>query len=210
MLPRQHTLSPIPAASLPLHQLNNPIGKLVKPTPGNNNPGGRVHQANQQRQETAALLADQQQDGLDVILEEDAGDVERALGDNVGLAGSGVLVGEDEVLVMVVLLDGGWGRVGVARAFGIDGWDDREEVLEFVVVGFAGGDGFIERVEDRGVVRAEGEFGDHVREVEIWQLTSCRGGGQAGRRRREEREEETTYCYDPNAARIPDTHARGP
>lgn len=76
------------------------------------------------------------------------------------------MVREDEVLVAA----GGWvtseDAVGGTGTFGVDGWDDGEEVLVFVVVGFGGGDGFVEGVEDGWVVRAEGEFGDHVREVE--------------------------------------------
>lgn len=184
MLPRQHTLGPIPPSPPPLHQVNHPPRKLVNPAPSNNNPRNRVHQPNQQRQEAPALLTNKQQNRLDVILEEDPGHVERVLGDTVGLAGGGVLVREDEVLVVAVLLDGGWGRVRVARAFGVDGRDHREEVLEFVVVGLAGRDGFVERVENRGVVRAEGEFGDHVGEVEIWQLISFMPEADRGERGR--------------------------
>lgn len=58
------------------------------------------------------------------------------------------------------------GAVDGAGTLGVDGGDDGKEVLVFVVVGFGGGDGLVERVEDCGVVRAEGKFGDHVREVE--------------------------------------------
>lgn len=61
---------------------------------------------------------------------------------------------------------GGWCLGGGAGGFGVDGWYDGEEVLVFVVVGFGGGDGFVEGVEDGWVVRAEGEFGNHVGEVE--------------------------------------------
>lgn len=72
-----------------------------------------------------------------------------------------VPVGGDEIRVVGVGVEG-------ASALGVEGGDDGEEVLVLVVVGFGGGDGFIERVEESRVVRAEGEFGDHVGEVEDW------------------------------------------
>lgn len=67
---------------------------------------------------------------------------------------------------MAVVFDGWRGRVSVARSLGVDRWNDREEVLEFVVVVFGRRDGFIQWVEDRGVVRTKREFRDHMREVE--------------------------------------------
>lgn len=76
------------------------------------------------------------------------------------------MVREDDVLVAVGGGVASENAVDGAGALGVDGWDDGEEVLVFVVVGFGGGDGFVEGVENAWIVRAEGEFGDHVREVE--------------------------------------------
>lgn len=85
---------------------------------------------------------------------------------------------------MVVFVDGrGWCLGGGAGGFGVNGWYDGEEVLVFVVVGFSGGDGFVEGVEDGWVVRAEGEFGDHVGEVEGLLVSTL---GALGVERREE------------------------
>lgn len=111
MLPRQHTLRNPPP---PLPQLSNPPRKLINPPPSNNNPRHRINQPNNQPQETAPLLADKQQDRLEVVLEEDPGDVERALGDGLGLAGGGVLVGEDEVVATAV-------GAGLVRCVGVEG-----------------------------------------------------------------------------------------
>lgn len=110
MLPRQHTLrDPLP----PLPQLSNPPRKLINPPPSNNNPRHCINQPNNQSQKTAPLLANKQQDRLEVVLEEDPGDVERALGDGLGLAGGSVLVGEDEVVVAV--------GAGLVRCVGVEG-----------------------------------------------------------------------------------------
>ena len=48
----------------------------------------------------------------------------------------------------------------------IDGRHDRQVVLELVKVVGGCGDGVVERVEEGGVVRAEGELVDLVGEVE--------------------------------------------
>lgn len=76
------------------------------------------------------------------------------------------MVREDEVLVAAGGGVASEDAVDSAGTLGVDCGNDREEVLVFVVVGFGGGDCFVEGVEDGWVVRAEGEFGDHVREVE--------------------------------------------
>lgn len=163
MLPCQytfrHTTPPLP------NQFNNPPRKLINPTPSNHDSRHGVNQPNQQRQKATPLLTNQQHNRFDVILEVDARHVERVLGNSVGLAGCSVLVREDQVPVAVGGVSAE-GAVDGAGTLGVNGGDDGEEVLVFVIVGFGGGDGFVEGVEDCGVVRAEGKFGDHVREVE--------------------------------------------
>lgn len=59
-------------------------------------------------------------------------------------------------------------RVRVQRALPatVQRRHDREEVLELVVVLLALGDGLIEGILQGRVMRAEGELGDHVGEVE--------------------------------------------
>lgn len=60
------------------------------------------------------------------------------------------------------------GCVGVERlaALGVNGGDHGEEVLVLVVIVFGQRDGLVEWVEESGIVRAEGELGDHMREIE--------------------------------------------
>lgn len=171
MLPSQNTLCSISTSPL-LDQVDNPAGKLINPASRDNHARHGIDEPDHQRQETAAFLADQQQDGLDVILEEDPRHVERTLGDIVRLAGSRVLVGENQVAVVAVMFDRRRGCVGVPRSLGVDGWNDRQEVLEFVVVGFGRGDGFVQWIEDRRVVRTEREFRDHMREIEVFFFVS--------------------------------------
>ena len=63
----------------------------------------------------------------------------------------------------------GWvegAAAGTDFSFGEDGGHDRQKILVFVEVERCGGGGFVERVEEVGVVWAEGELVDVVREVE--------------------------------------------
>lgn len=90
----------------------------------------------------------------------------------MGLGRHGVLVRDDGVG------GGEWrrrkGRRGRGRGkggrrrggAGEDGGDDGEVVLKAVEVVGGGGEGVVERVEEGGVERAKGEFGDEVGEVE--------------------------------------------
>ena len=168
-LPIQHTLTD--TTPLAPHELSKPPRHLIQPPPRDNHTGDGIYEADQQREKAAPLFTDEQQDRLDVILEEDARDEERAFGERGRLAGCCVLVREDEVAGGAVRV--GRGRrqgaescVDGAGALGVDRRYDGEEVLVFVVVGFGRRDGFVEGVEDGWVVRAEGKFVDYVREVE--------------------------------------------
>lgn len=131
-----------------IKHLSGPIAQLKQPSTRDENPGDHIDHPHQQGQQTAPLMRDKQQDGLDVVLEEDAGDVDRVLGDRGRLAGGGVLVREDGVAGLAVDAGrvGGVALHGVA-ALGVDGGYDVEEVLVAVVVGVGGSDGFVERVQ---------------------------------------------------------------
>lgn len=145
MLSRQNTLTQPPP--LP-HKLAHPPRNLINPTTRNKHARNSINHANHQAQKPCPLLADQQQDRLNVILEEDSRDQVGRFGDGSGLAGCRVLVCEDCVAGVAGFEGGRVGCVGVegGAAFCVEGWYDGEEVLEFVVVILAFGDGFVERV----------------------------------------------------------------
>lgn len=169
-LPVQNSIR-LPPGPPPAYHLHKPPAELIQPATSDHHARDDIDQTDHEAQEAAALLAHEQHDRLDVVLEEDPRDVVRVLGDGVRLAGHGVLVREDDVLVPAHGLQygGGVGVVFVDDApfpLGVDGGDDRDEVLVFVVVVFGRGDGLVERVQEGWVVRAEGQFGDHVGEVE--------------------------------------------
>lgn len=90
-------------------QLRDPTTHLIKPTARNNNTGDGIHKPNYQVQETRALLADEKQDRLNIVLEENARDEVGGFGEGVRCRGRRVLVCEDEVLVVIsaVLVEGG-------------------------------------------------------------------------------------------------------
>jgi hypothetical protein len=121
--------------------------------PRNQHTTDNVDNLDHEAQERISRLLDVQQDGLHVVLEEDAGDV--ALADDVGLLGDGVLVREEGVVVECR-----------ARVDAVDGWDDGEEVLELVKVVGCRFDGAVEGVSEGWVVVSKGEFVDDVGEIE--------------------------------------------
>lgn len=130
---------------------------------GDEDAGEDVDDLDEEGEDAVAALLDGEQDGLDVVLEEEAGD--HALADLLALLGDGVLVGED-----------GAGAEGAAAGDRVDGRNDGHEVLELVEVRRGDVDGAVERVHEGGVVGSEGEFRDDVGEVEGWGfdcLISC-------------------------------------
>lgn len=185
-----------PSPPPPPQEVHEPLAQLERPAASHQHTADDVDQPDDQAQETAALLGHDQQDGLDVVLEEDAGDAgEGLLGDLAALARGGVLVGEHALrvaaqarvgdvvhgAVLAALLQlgleveggglGHGGRVEGARrgadaALGEDGRHDAEVVLELVEVVRGGVAGAVERVEQRRVVRAEAELVDVVAEIE--------------------------------------------
>lgn len=164
----QHAL-PMSTPPLPAPNLSSPSAQLIDPPTANDHTRYNIHQADQEGQEAPAVLLHDQQDRFDIVFEEDSWDA--ALLGGVGLRCHGVLVCRDGRGGRVGEDGAGqarcqsWKRVLVASE---DCRDEREVVLEFVEVFGGGGDCFVERVEERGIVWAEGEFGNHVREVEIW------------------------------------------
>lgn len=124
---------------------------------GDENAGEDVDDFDQESEDAVAALLDGEEDGLDVVLEEEAGN--HALADVLALLGDGVLVRHDGA------------GAGAAAGDGVDRRHDGHEVLELVEVRFGYVDGAVEGVDEGGVVRAEGELGDDVREVEGWRDT---------------------------------------
>lgn len=109
-----------------------------------------VDELDEKDEEAVARLVDGQHDGLNVVLDKDAGDG-HVLVDFLTLLGDGVLVG----------LDG-------AAADAVDGGDDREVVLELVKVRSGEVDGAIERVDEGWVEGAVGQLRDDVGKVEFY------------------------------------------
>ena len=160
----QHTLpdrTPSPRPRPGADVVPAPAPQLVQPAAADQHAADGVDDAHQQRRQAAAGLGDRQQNRLDVELEEDAG--EGVLGHGPALRRHGVLVGEDGVARAE---DGLRGRVAVGRgqprrrAARVDGRHDGEVVLEPVEVAVGQGQGLVQRVEQGGVERAEGELLD--------------------------------------------------
>lgn len=155
----QHSLTLSPS-SLSQH-LHNPLAQRKPPVSSHQHATQDIHDLEEEAQEAISALLDRQHQRLDVVLEEDAG--QRMLVDRAILIGHGVLVCGDGSF--------GGDAEGVGGGDGVDGGYDGEEVLEFVKGVGGGGDGAVEWVDQRGVERAEGEFGDDVGEVERWRVS---------------------------------------
>jgi hypothetical protein len=129
----------------------NPLVDGEAPVSGHQHTRQYVDDLDQESEVAVASFLDRQQDRLNVVLEEDAG--EHALVDLVALLVDGVLVRDNGLR----------GRVRVTD--GVDGRHNRHEVLE-LVEGVAGHiDGAIERVHERWVKGAKGELVDDVGKV---------------------------------------------
>jgi len=117
----QHTLAlPPHIAALPPHT-DRPLRQREAPMARNQHSAKHIDDFDDEAQEAVAALLNRQQQGLDVVLEEDAG--YSAIVDDVRLLGHGVLVRENGAFA-----------VGVGGA--VYGWHHGEEVLEFVEVIF--------------------------------------------------------------------------
>lgn len=144
------------ALSSPLaRDVGDPVGQREAPVSGNEDAADDVDDLDHEGQEAVAALVHGQQDGLDVVLDEDAGDI--VVVDLLALLRHGVLVGEDGL-----------------GADAVDGGHHGEVVLELVEVGGRQVDGAVEGVDKRGVEGAIRELGDDVREVKVYRLGQSR------------------------------------
>lgn len=109
-----------------------------------------VDELDEEDDEAVAGLVDGEQDGLNIVLDKDAGD-------------GGVLVN-----LLALLGDGVLIRLDGAAADAVDGGDDGEVVLELVKVGAGDIDSAVEGVDEGRVERPVGELGDDVRKVELY------------------------------------------
>lgn len=154
----------VPAAAA--EGLAEPLGEGEAPVAGDEDAGEDVDDLEEEGEDAVAALLDGEQDGLDVVLEEEARHHE--LADLLALLGHGVLVGEDGA------------RARAAAGHGVHRGHDGHEVLELVEVRRRGVDGAVEGVHEGGVVGAEGELGDDVREVEGCAVLVSGGPGPLG------------------------------
>ena len=131
LLGSQETSSTV-AASAATNNLVDPVANREAPVSSNENTADDVNNLDQQADDAITAFVNGQQNGLDIVLDENSGDPSLVHG--LALLGHGVLVGKD--------------RLGVDA---VDGGNDREIVLELVEVGFGRVDCAIERVDERGV-----------------------------------------------------------
>lgn len=131
MLRPQNTLPTI-APPPPANDLAHPIAQREAPVPRDQHAAEDVDDLDEEEDQALAVLLHGEQDGLNVVLEEDAGDV--VLVDGLAALRDGVLVGAD-----------------VVAAVAVDGGHDGEVVLELVEVVRGRVDGAVEGVDEGGV-----------------------------------------------------------
>jgi hypothetical protein len=161
----------MPSTFSPCHYIQ-PACQLENPAASNEDARGHINKSDKKSQEAASLLGHDQQDGFNVIFEEDAGHV--VFRHWVGLGRGCILIREDGLAILLaglvddvrdplglLILDGdkvqGWrlwdgGRVkttgsGGDAALGEDGGNDGEIVLKLVKVTRGGGYCLVERIE---------------------------------------------------------------
>jgi len=131
LLGSQETSSTV-AASSATNNFVDPVTNREAPVSSDENTADDVDDLDQQADNAVAALVNCQQDGLDIVLDENSRNPSLVHG--LALLGHSVLVGED--------------RLGVDA---VDGGNNREVVLELVEVGLGRVDCAIERVDERGV-----------------------------------------------------------
>lgn len=142
MLGSQNTLATTAPPSL-AHHFSEPLAESEPPVSSNQHTRKHVNELHDKGQESVAVLIHRQQDRFNVVLNEDTGDT--ILGNGHTLFGDGILVGKDG-----------------AGADAVSGWHDGNVVLHLVEMVRGNVDGAVERVDERRVVRAKGQFGDDV------------------------------------------------
>lgn len=152
-----HALLSPPASN----DFSDPVAHGEAPVAGDQHTRQHVDDLDQEGEVAVAGLLDRQQNRLDVVLVEDAGEL--ALVDLVALLVHGVLV----------RVDGLRGAVRVAHS--VDGRHHGHEVLELVEGLFGHVDGAVQRVDERRVEGTKRELVDDVGEVEsCWaKLARC-------------------------------------
>lgn len=148
MLCPQEPVAATDAPSL-AKDLAKPLAQREAPMASNQNTGQHVDELEDKSEKAVAVLVDGEQDGLDVVLNKDTGHAE--LGDALALLRHGILVREHG-----------------SGADAVPGRYDGDVVLELVEVILGNVDGAVERVDERGIVRAEGQFRDDVRKIEAY------------------------------------------
>lgn len=147
MLVAQYTDAAVASPSL-ANDLAQPVAHRKAPVASHHDSAENIDNLDQKGKEPIAGLLYAQHDRLDVVLEEDAGDL--VVRDGLALLRDGVLVGVDDLV-----------------AGKIHSRDDGEVVLEFVKVNNRRVDGTIERVDQRRVKGPIGHLRDDVRKVEL-------------------------------------------
>lgn len=149
---------PLGVPSPPSPHLVRPRRQREAPVHRHDHARQHIDNLEQELQKARTRLLDEQQNGLNVVLDKDAGDV--VVVDGFALLGHGKLVGEDGV------------AGGALAADGVDGRNDGEVVLELVEVVRSQVNGEVEGVLERGVKGAKGELVDDVGKVEGWNRQS--------------------------------------
>ena len=137
----KHTLARRPPP-LP-YDLPRPLRQREAPVTGHKCAAKDIDHLDQKDEETIPRLDDVEQDGLNVVLDENTRD--GAFADVLLLFGHGVLVGED-----------GFGPRCAREADTVGCGDNGEEVLEFVEVAGRHANGAVEGVDEGGEEGAEG------------------------------------------------------
>lgn len=145
---------------LPAGNLLDPVCQREAPVTGNQCSAEDVDHLDQENKEAVPMFDNVQQDRLDVVLEKDAGD--GPVIDLVSLFRNGILVGEQCFRP---------DSVGMTDTVGCG--HDREEVLELVEGRRSRVDGAVQRVDEGGQERTEGELVDDVGEVERYRRSVC-------------------------------------
>lgn len=147
LLRSQDTNSTV-AASSTTNDIVDPVTDREPPVSSDENTADDVDDLDQETDDTVTAFVNCQQNRLDVVFEENSGNV--SLVDRLALLCHGILVGEDGPGVDAV-----------------HGGHDGKVILELVEVAVSRVDCAVERVDERGVEGTVRKLGDDVRKVEL-------------------------------------------